>query len=186
VKAKRPFIRFPIAFKVGPSVVDPQPTTTSFYLGFQVGETFKRHTDRKIDVRQMHLHQTFLVEKGAVDSRFDLRLRQRVANFRHTVQDEIQRTVRVMDIAATVIQIEELASLSHRTKQWVITAGSLLLLVETNRCAFGVTPRRKYGTIEVQRDTGQFFGQEPIQDPLITFLQLTGILMRRNSLSFRR
>jgi hypothetical protein len=56
-----------------------------------------------------------------------------------------------MDVARPVVQVENLRRLGDRAKQRIVTPGPLLLLVETDRRAFGMPTGRKDRAVEVER-----------------------------------
>ena len=78
----------------------------------------------------------------------------------NAVENELGRTIGIMDIAGSMINVEKLVGLRDSTKKRVVAAGTFLVFVESNSGAFGMTFCRLYRTIKIQGNSGKPFSDK--------------------------
>ena len=78
-----------------------------------------------------HTKDTLVVER-AIDARFELNTGQLPSQTIKRVSDEVDGAVGVVDVSGAVVHVKKMRGLCDAGKQWVIAAGSFLLLIETD------------------------------------------------------
>ena len=133
-----------VGFKIGPLAIDFLPTLSFLDKLLQLCKSFKRNGCCEFDLVAVQHRKDILIEKCRIHPRFQYGSRQAGFGGLETIHHELRGAIGIMDIAWPVVQIEELAGLSHRAKQRVITARAFLGFVEADGRTLSMAFCRQY------------------------------------------
>lgn len=154
-KAGVPTLGFPRCVEIRKLTAEKLPAPSALNHMLEFGETLKRHRDSKLNALHLKGPDDLIAEERAVHAHLNFDAGTGATDYTNTLQDEFKSAVGVMHIAGTGKHIEDLTSLSDRTKQRIIAPLSLLLFVEADRCAFGLSARAQDRPVEIKRNPNQ-------------------------------
>lgn len=131
--AAAPSLGLPFQLEVPEILTDPVPPATAFDFAFELDEALKRDRDGELYAEPLKQGDQVIAEESAVHSDFDTNAGQYSSNRVDAGEDELPRTLGVMDISWPEENIEHLARLSDCAKQRIIAALALLLAIESHR-----------------------------------------------------
>jgi len=159
-----PGLGFPVALKEGPLFVDSTSPTSFFDHGLELREPFEGNGRGKFHVRTIQHLEDLVAEEGRVDSRLKQCVRELGFGLGKAIQNELLGPIGIMDVAGTMMDIEELTRLSHRTKQGIVASCALFGLVVPNGCSFGIALGGLDGPVEVESQSSQGLSFETFKD----------------------
>jgi len=96
-----------------------------------------------------------ITEKCAVQAHLYNEAGAGATDYTNALRDEFKSAVGVMHLAGTGKDIEHLPCLSYGTKQRILAPLSLLLFVEADRCAFGLSASAQDRSVKIKRHPNQ-------------------------------
>lgn len=150
-----PTLGLPRRVEIRKLAAEKLPASSALNQPLEFGETLKGYRDSKFNAVLLKRPDDLIAEECAVHAHLNFDAGAGTADYTNALHDEFKSAVGVVDIAGTGKHIEDLPCLSYRTEQRIIAPLSLLLFVETDRCAFGLPSRAQNRPVKIKRHTNQ-------------------------------
>ncbi len=124
-----PAVRLPVALEEPQVLSGAVPEQALLDLPFQLREALEGYRNRVLDSERTKRMGDLLAEERAVHAHLEYHVGQDLPHVIETGEDERSRTVRVVHVAGTVPDIEDLPGLCYGTEQRIVAPLSFLLFV---------------------------------------------------------
>lgn len=121
-----PGLRFPLSLEEAQFVVQATPSFPPFYDLLEFREALEWDRDGEFDLCFLKLLRNGFVEEGAVDTRLDFDPGLRRTHAVNAPLDEGIGAIGVVDVAGSVVNVENFVGLSDGTKQGIVAALAFL------------------------------------------------------------
>jgi len=148
-----PAFWFPGFLEEGDVAAAGGPPLSRFDLALEFHEPLERHGDGEVNGAVDEHGDDSHAEEGGVHAHFDNDAGERQSHFVDAGGDESLRIMRVVDVAGTMEQIEDLTCLGDSAEERIVAAPALVFFVIADGGVLRMPFRREDGAVEVQSDT---------------------------------
>lgn len=154
-KAAVPTLGFPRRVEIRKLGAEKLPAPSTLNHLLELGETLKRHGDSKLNAFLLKRPDDLIAKECAVHAHLYSNAGTGGANYMYALQHKFKSAVGVMHIARAGKHIEDLSCLGYRAEQRIIAPLPLLLFVESNRRALGLSARAQDRSVKIKRHPNQ-------------------------------
>lgn len=157
-----PGLGLPALLKVGESLPQRPPLATGFDQAFQLDETLERHGNGELDTEVAEQGDEGVAEESTVHADLDLYAGQSFAQMADAGEDEVLRSVGIMNVSRAMVKIEDLAGLSDGAEQRVVAPLPFLLAIEADSRTFSIATGADHRAIEIEGQAAKAETSQPL------------------------
>ena len=158
-----PAVRLPVALEELHVLSGAVPEQALLDFPFQLREALEGYRDRVLDAERIERVDDLLGEERAVHAHLEDHVGQDLPDFIEAGEDERASAVRVVHVAGTVPDIEDLPGLCYGTEQRIVAPLSFLLFVVPDRRALRHARGTDHRAVEVQRQACRCVLLQPLE-----------------------
>lgn len=160
--APLPAFWLPLQLEVAGLGVDSPPPAPRFDALLQRRQTLEGHGDGEFDTFLDQHRDERVAEESPVHPDLDRGSRQGVANLAQASLDEILRAVGIMDVAGSVVKVEDLSGLGDGAEERIVAPLALLAAVEADGCSLGPAAGPEDRSVEVEGDSTELESRQAL------------------------